>query len=226
MNTPIRYRPSQDWRSEASYGVTAGRHRRPVDQFPDSRIALDRRVTRVRDAERMLHEAYKTLLGVGADRDAIDVAFAVARDCFNEARASSELARRELDLAQYERQAARRMLLAAPDVGNEDLIPDLAGSDMCPNPVTARTAAEFLTMLRMYHIWAGKPSYRAMARQCGQRFAASTIHAALHSDKLPSLAMVQAIVRACGGGEEHQQSFASAWRGLEMHSPHASSGVA
>jgi hypothetical protein len=33
--------------------------------------------------------------------------------------------------------------------------------------------------MRMYRIWAGKPSYRVMEHQCGRRFAASTIHIAL-----------------------------------------------
>jgi hypothetical protein len=54
--------------------------------------------------------------------------------------------------------------------------------------------------------------------QRGQHFAASTIHAALKRDELPSLHKVQAIIAACGGTEAHQQMFTTAWRRLSLQS--------
>ena len=53
-------------------------------------------------------------------------------------------------------------------------------------------------------------------KQCGQHFAASTIHAALKADDLPSLPKIQAIITACGGSDTHQQMFTTAWRRLTM----------
>lgn len=93
-------------------------------------------------------------------------------------------------------------------------IPDMPGQDLRPDPGGTRTAAEFLDCLRNYRIWAGNPSYRVMARRCRHRFAASTICTALRGETMPSLDMVLAIVAACGGPEEHQREFASAWRRL------------
>jgi len=70
--------------------------------------------------------------------------------------------------------------------------------------------------LRRYWIWAGRPSYRRMARQTGQRFTATTLHAALNGTTLPSLAKVVAIIEGCCGPAEHQQAFAIAWRQFSM----------
>jgi hypothetical protein len=74
--------------------------------------------------------------------------------------------------------------------------------------------------LRTYRLWAGKMSYRAMEsvirNQRGQHFSSSTLHAAFTSNDLPALALVQAVITALGGGDAHQQMFASAWRRLTM----------
>jgi len=121
------------------------------------------------------------------------------------------MARYEWDQAiQKQRNSGRYSDTATPAV------PDAPGLNLCPDPDTAQTSAEFMDTLRMYRIWAGKPSYRTMEHQCARSFAASTIHAALKSNDLPNLKMVEAIVTACGGSDEHQQKFASAWRRLVM----------
>lgn len=98
-------------------------------------------------------------------------------------------------------------------------IDDLPDQKLRPDPGKARTAAEFLCCLRDYRVWAGNPSYRVMSRQCGHRFAASTICTALRSRTVPSLEMVLAIISACGGSEQHQREFASAWRRLLLPAP-------
>jgi hypothetical protein len=97
------------------------------------------------------------------------------------------------------------------------VVPDKAGLDLCPDPSTVQTSTAFMNTLRMYRTWAGKPSYRTMEHRCDRRFAASTIYTALQNNELPSLEMVQAIIIACGGLDEHKSAFASAWRNLMLH---------
>jgi hypothetical protein len=100
------------------------------------------------------------------------------------------------------------------------VVPDPPGENLCPDPAAAQTPAEFMDTLRRYRKWAGEPSFRVMEhvikKQCGQHFAASTVHAALKGDDLPSLAKVRAIIAACGGSDAHQQMFTTAWRRLTM----------
>ena len=224
-------------------------------------LPVDRRAARIAAAEQSLASAYAGMRAAGVDPDSIATAFAVARDCLAEARELSAQARRELALAQYERDLVRRRASAppppagvpytatpcpvpAPDgsavppadpvsdllvtpgpagAPGRDLalaaratIPDLPGTDACPDPGTARTPEEFMDALRGFRAWAGKPSFRAMERQCARRFAASTLCTALRADALPSLEMVHAIVTGCGGSPRHVHAFATAWRGLSL----------
>ena len=73
-----------------------------------------------------------------------------------------------------------------------------------------------MVALRRYRIWAGEMSYREMAHQCGGTIGASTLCTALGSDELPTLGVVLAVVTACGGSEQHQKHFATAWRKLRL----------
>jgi hypothetical protein len=180
---------------------------------------VDRRTERLAAAERSLADAYASMRAARVDPDAVDTAFAIARDCLAEAKECSAVDRKELAWAQRERLQAQRDRLSQPqhsDTAPDPVVLDAPGSELCPNPAAARTPAELMEALRTYRIWAGEPSYRAMERQCGRRFAASTLHTALHSDDLPGLQIVQAIITACGGSIEHRQAFASAWRRLKM----------
>jgi hypothetical protein len=95
-------------------------------------------------------------------------------------------------------------------------IPDLPGTDLCPDPGTARTPEEFMDALRGFRAWAGKPSFRVMEGQCAHRFAASTMCTALRADTLPTLDMVHAIVTGCGGSPRHVHAFATACRRLSL----------
>jgi hypothetical protein len=166
-------------------------------QGPDGNVtnfslpeALDsRHAERIAEAERRLAEAYASVSAAGVDADVMSAAFAIARDCLAEARRS-----------------------------NQPVIPDMPGTDLCPDPRAVKTPAGLMETLRLYRIWAGMPSYRSMERRCGRRFAAATICTALRSNRLPSLDMVHAVVIACGGSAEHQQAFAFAWRRLVL--PH------
>ena len=108
----------------------------------------------------------------------------------------------------------------APDwataVAARPTIPDLPGTDLCPDPGTARTPEEFMDALRGFRAWAGQPSFRAMERQCARRFAASTMCTALRADVLPSLDIVHAIVTGCGGSPRHVHAFATACHRLSL----------
>lgn len=196
-----------------------GRHARPAASPNHPR---DRSAEHFHAANRALTEAQAGLRGVGADPDAINTAFAIARDCLGEAweilREVRWETRRELAIAHSEREQAdrgRQNPAHCPDSA-APVVLDAPGLDLCPDPRPAQTPAQYMDTLRNYRIWAGQPSYRAMGIQCAQRFAASTIHAALSSNELPSLPMVQAIITACGGTNAHQQMFTTAWRQLRM----------
>ncbi|HEY5986333.1 MAG TPA: hypothetical protein VIV12_08160 [Streptosporangiaceae bacterium] len=94
-------------------------------------------------------------------------------------------------------------------------ISDARGFDLKPNPLTATTAAEFITALRQYKAWSGDPSWRKMAAQAGQAVVHSTMHAAMHGTALPKFDVVKAIIIGCGGGEDDLRAFATAWRRIE-----------
>ncbi len=235
-------------------------------------LPVDRRSARIAAAEQSLASAYASMRSAGVDPDSVATAFAVARDCLAEARGLSAQARRELALAQYERDLVRRRApVALPPAGAPSpaappapavppgtahtgtahtgsaqtgetaqdapampgaarapapdwatamaarpTIPGLPGTDLCPDPGAARTPEEFMDALRGFRAWAGKPSFRAMERQCARRFAASTMCTALSADTLPSLDMVHAIVCGCGGSPRHVHAFATAWRRLGL----------
>jgi hypothetical protein len=95
------------------------------------------------------------------------------------------------------------------------IIGDAEGFDLKPDPLAARNPAELMTALRQYREWADQPSFRKMARQAGQPIAASTLCVALRSNDLPRLNVLLAIVAGCGGGEEDQQRYATAWRQIK-----------
>jgi hypothetical protein len=206
--------------------LRAGRHARPVSPsagtLPDSR--RDRSIDRIRAADRALRDAHARVRGAGADSDVVSTAFAVARDSLSEARQIVQDARTELILVHYEYDELSRRLASHGryPVNAAPVVLDPPDRDLCPDPGSARTSAEFMAALRIYRTWAGQPSYRAMAsvirNQCSQHFASSTIHGALTGTDLPALALVQAVIIACGGSDAHQQMFTSAWRRITLAS--------
>jgi hypothetical protein len=181
-------------------------------------VVQDRRAGRIAAAQRSLQEVEIRLRSMGVDPDQVRTAFAIAHDCIAEAMEVSAQAQRELNIAHYEWDQAkrrRRNLSRYTDTA-APVVPDIPGVNLCPDPSNARTVADYMETLRMYRIWAGKPSYRVMEHQCGRRFAASTIYSALNGRGLPSLDMIQAVITACGGTDEHRQAFATALRRLTM----------
>src|ERR1017187_2083754 len=96
------------------------------------------------------------------------------------------------------------------------VISDAAGFNLCPDPLSAATAAEFMEALRLFRVWAGEPSFREMARACGNAVGISTMCTVLNGSELPTLRIMLAIVSACGASDEHQRAFATAWRKVRM----------
>jgi DNA-binding SARP family transcriptional activator len=95
-------------------------------------------------------------------------------------------------------------------------VPDVPGFDLCPDPLTARTAADLVTALSRFRVWAGEPSFEEMKRLAEPKASAAAMCTALGNSKLPSLRIVLAIVTGCGGTPQHQQAFTSAWRQIRM----------
>jgi hypothetical protein len=116
--------------------------------------------------------------------------------------------------AAQDRRAGRHRLQAQTRHVTEP-VQDAAGFDLKPDPLTVLTSAELVARLREYRQWAGEPPFRKIAAQARQKVAHSTIFVALNSDELPSLKVVLAVIVGCGGGEEDQQAFATAWRRLK-----------
>jgi hypothetical protein len=96
------------------------------------------------------------------------------------------------------------------------LVTDAAGFDLRPDPLEADTPAGFTAALREYRIWAGRPSFRELARRTGGTPAASTICTMLRSEELPAFDCMVAFVSACGATEEDCQRFATAWRRISL----------
>jgi hypothetical protein len=96
-------------------------------------------------------------------------------------------------------------------------IADLDGyDDLKPDPLTARTAADFVERMKDYRIWAGEPSYRELARRSGKAFGASSLCEALNSTRLPAEKLVRAFIWACSHSEHDIQVWVTAWRHLRL----------
>jgi hypothetical protein len=107
----------------------------------------------------------------------------------------------------YEAASAHATPAPAPEV-----IGDAEGFDLRPDPLTAQTPAELVCCLQQYRQWAGSPSLRTIVTQSGQMIGTSTLCNLLRSGTLPSLTAIMAVIIGCGGSEEDQKRFATAWR--------------
>lgn len=80
-----------------------------------------------------------------------------------------------------------------------------------PDPSTAQSAAEYVTVLRQYRAWSGDLPWREIAARAKQNRVHSTIYNAMRRDALPTLEVVKAIVIGCGGSDDDLLSFTAAW---------------
>ncbi|MFD0773477.1 hypothetical protein ACFQZ2_06005 [Streptomonospora algeriensis] len=103
----------------------------------------------------------------------------------------------------------------APVPERPHTIHDLEGYDQRPNPMLARTPAQFVQALRDFRAWSGDWSYRQLVAFSGGT-PRSTFHAMLNSDQLPKFPLVALFITACGGDEDEVQRWTTAWRRLRM----------
>jgi len=100
------------------------------------------------------------------------------------------------------------------------LIPDMDGHALKPNPLEAATFDELIELMREFRAWAGRPSTRDLAHQSGGEFSHATISKVLSSrpgGKPPlKLGYVRGFICACGGDEEEQKRWITAWRRIDQ----------
>lgn len=131
----------------------------------------------------------------------------------NHPRISAELDQLDqLVAAGLDHRRGRHCLPAAAGPACRAAVQDAAGYSLKPDPLTARTGTELVAVLRRYRQWAGNTPFRQMAERTRWQVAHSTMCVALKSESLPPLKVVMAIVTGCGGTDEDQQAFATAWR--------------
>ena len=89
---------------------------------------------------------------------------------------------------------------------------DIDGYEHRPNPLHARTTAEFLLTMRRYVVWAGDWSYRELEYLCGGAVKHSTFCQVLEGDRLPRYVFLMAFVTACAGEDEaERRRWVTAW---------------
>ncbi|MFE1166197.1 hypothetical protein [Nocardiopsis sp. NPDC058789] len=84
-----------------------------------------------------------------------------------------------------------------------------------PNPMDARTPAEFLLTMRRYLSWAGGWSYLELEYKCGGVVSAAKFQRALEGSDLPGYVFLMAFVTACVGTDEGERlRWATSWHRL------------
>lgn len=90
------------------------------------------------------------------------------------------------------------------------------GMDLKPDLALVRTEADLMDALRQFRTWTGSRSYQVIADEADM--SKSTVHGIFKGDRLPGkLEVFSAIVVACGGADEDEEAFATAWRRLRMN---------
>lgn len=89
-----------------------------------------------------------------------------------------------------------------------------------PDPATARTPAEFITVLWQYKAWHGNPTWRKMAINARQIVVHSTIYNAMHGHDLPTLDVVKTVILGCCGSQDDLDAFVSAWHRISTAAAH------
>jgi hypothetical protein len=177
------------------------------------------------EAVRIAEGASRVLAGIAREQDRIDAErreIQAARETLaEERRRLAAAAVLELpgtrDAAAVEAPGGTRKSRRGHPRPPTAILPDL-NADLRPDPARAASPAELMGLLRDYRVWAGNPSFRAMAAGTSPKYTSSALHAALQRDDMPrQLAVVTAIIQGCGGPKEDQRAWATAWRRLAMH---------
>ena len=82
-----------------------------------------------------------------------------------------------------------------------------------PDPLDARTPAEFTMIMRRYLVWAGDWSYQELEYLCGGLVSARSFQQVLEGNRLPRYVLLMAFVTACVGEDEAEsRRWLTAWR--------------
>jgi hypothetical protein len=84
-----------------------------------------------------------------------------------------------------------------------------------PDPAQAQTAEELIAMMREFRVWAGKPSYRDMARTSG-RYSQASFAGIGKKTTMPRLQLVLAYIEGCDGDSQDLEAWKQAWRRIAM----------
>jgi hypothetical protein len=103
------------------------------------------------------------------------------------------------------------MYLLAPQTSEAEPLP---AALQPPDPLKARSVAEFGQFLAELRAWKGNPSYRKMARDIGHFCSASTLSQVTRRARLPALSLLTCYLQACGVDEEETEAWCSAWQKL------------
>ncbi|MBF8187701.1 hypothetical protein ITP53_18550 [Nonomuraea sp. K274] len=120
---------------------------------------------------------------------------------------------------------------AAADAGSMfpsfAVVDDVEGfEDLKPDPLAATTVAEFLEAMRVFRIWAGEDPLAELARRSRGAFATSTLCETLseaNTKRLPTLRVVKAFIRACGGNDNDVRAWTTAWRAVRLRAARGAS---
>ncbi|MFE3454956.1 hypothetical protein ACFXJ8_39140 [Nonomuraea sp. NPDC059194] len=115
-----------------------------------------------------------------------------------------------------DRSASVRAVVGTSLGGLHRLREDVASFDLKPDPLTANTKEEFLACMQDFHVWAGELSYRQIVINAGKTVGASTLCEALKGKQMPSLKVVIAFIKGCGGSEDDLVQWTTAWRRIRM----------
>ncbi|MEU5869894.1 hypothetical protein ABZ815_52660 [Nonomuraea sp. NPDC047529] len=123
---------------------------------------------------------------------------------------------RELQAQMAARTEAMRRIQPTPRIAIEDA----PGHNSKPDPLKAKTEAEFVDAMRRYRVWARNPSLRDMAQACGWQVSHTTFRNMLKASTVPKrLDMVDAFVTALNGTPDDRRQWASAWRHFTVPAP-------
>lgn len=104
-----------------------------------------------------------------------------------------------------------------PRLTSPEQIGDLTGYALKPDPLTAKSLTDLEKLLRDLWTWAGYPSSRILASRSGGAFSHATISKLIYDKPgKPNLKLpyVLGFVRACGGDQDEQKRWVTAWRNI------------
>ncbi|RAY12921.1 hypothetical protein DPM19_23210 [Actinomadura craniellae] len=160
-----------------------------------------------------------TLTDCGAGPAVIEVAKKLFDDFSRSEPAQQTLPTREPDQPRADGDPGHYPGRPDEDPSGETATEPRPGRGLKPDPLTATTATELMTLMSAYRVWKGKASYRKMANAVGNRYAASTFSTLSNRPTLPSLDLVRAYIEGCGADQADLEIWTRAWQQIALTEP-------